>query len=90
MTFGDRVLKLDVRGSVYHSIIHIENPTRCNSVSKVCYIYIYIYIYIYMKLNIFRATRRPHEEPKTAIAASGFACVEGCWTCSCWTLSGRV
>jgi hypothetical protein len=25
---------LDVRGSVHHSIIHIENPTRCNSVSK--------------------------------------------------------
>jgi len=25
---------LDVRGSVYHSIIHIENPTWCNSVSK--------------------------------------------------------
>jgi len=22
---------LDVRGSVHHSIIHIENPTRCNS-----------------------------------------------------------
>jgi len=31
-----------------------------------------------------------HQEPKTALAASGFACVEGCWTCSCWTLSGRV
>ena len=28
-----------------------------------------------------------HQEPKTALAASGFACVEGCWTCSCWTLS---
>jgi len=26
--------KLDVRGSVHHSIIHKENPTRCNSVSK--------------------------------------------------------
>jgi hypothetical protein len=23
------------------------------------------------------------------LAASGFACMEGCWTCSCWTLSGR-
>jgi len=28
-----------------------------------------------------------HQEPKTALAASGFAYVEGCWTCSCWTLS---
>jgi len=26
--------KLDVRGSVHHSIIHEENPTRCSSVSK--------------------------------------------------------
>jgi len=24
----------DVRRSVHHSIIYIENPTRCNSVSK--------------------------------------------------------
>jgi len=28
-----------------------------------------------------------HQEPKTALAASGFAYVEGCWTCACWTLS---
>jgi len=28
-----------------------------------------------------------HKEPKTALAASGFAWVEGCWTCSCWTLT---
>ena len=32
--------KFDVRGSVHYSIIHIENPTRCNSVSKfVLYLY---------------------------------------------------
>jgi len=31
-----------------------------------------------------------HQEPKTAQAASGFAYVEGCWTCSCWTLSGSA
>jgi len=31
-----------------------------------------------------------HQEPKTALVASGFASVEGCWTCGCWTLSGRV
>jgi len=31
-----------------------------------------------------------HQEPKTAQAASGFAYVEGCGTCSCWTLSGSV
>ena len=33
---------------------------------------------------------RHHQEPKTAQAASGFAHVEGCRTCSCRTLSGSV
>jgi len=27
-----------------------------------------------------------HQEPKTALVASGFAYVEDCWTFSCWTL----
>ena len=27
-----------------------------------------------MKLNMFRATNRHHQEPKTAIAASGLLC----------------
>jgi len=31
-----------------------------------------------------------HQEPKTAQAASGFAYVEGCRTCSCWTLSDSI
>jgi hypothetical protein len=36
----DRQLhKLDVRGSVYHSVIHKQNPTRCNSVSKFYFIF---------------------------------------------------
>ena len=30
-----------------------------------------------------------HQEPKTALAASGLAYVEGCWTFSCWTLSSN-
>jgi len=42
---------------------------------------------IYMKLNMFRATIAHHQERKTALAASGFSYVEGCWTCSWWTLS---
>jgi hypothetical protein len=29
-----------------------------------------------------------HQELKTALAASGFLYVEGCWTCRWWTLSG--
>jgi hypothetical protein len=31
-----------------------------------------------------------HQEPKTALVASGFSYVENRWTCSCWTLSGTV
>jgi len=30
---------LDVRGSVHRGIIHIENPTRCSSVSKFYFIF---------------------------------------------------
>jgi hypothetical protein len=36
-----------------------------------------ILFHIYMKLNMFRATYRP-SSAKTALAASGFAYVEGC------------
>jgi len=36
----------------------------------------------------FRRYNAHHQEPKTALAASGFSYVEGCWTCSWWTLSG--
>jgi hypothetical protein len=43
--------------------------------------------HIYMKLNVFRAH---YQEPKTALAASGFAYVEDCWTCVCWMLSGSA
>jgi hypothetical protein len=44
-----------------------------------------------MKLTCFERHTTHHEEPKTTLAASGFACVEGCWTCSCWwKVVGRV
>jgi hypothetical protein len=33
-------LNVDVCGSVHHSIIYIENPTRCHSVSKFYFIFI--------------------------------------------------
>jgi hypothetical protein len=46
--------------------------------------------HIYMKLNMFQATHHHHQEPKTALEASGFLYVKGCWTCSCWTLLGSV
>jgi len=77
---------LDVRRSVHHksSTIHKENPTRCNNVAK-----FYYSIFIWSSTCFGRHTAH-HQEPKTVLAASGFSYVEGCWTCSWWTLSGTV
>jgi len=76
----------------YLFIIHIENPTRCHSVSK------FYFIFIWSSTCFGRHTAY-HEEPKTALATPGFACVKSCWTCSCcpkhvelqccWSWSGR-
>jgi len=74
--------KLDVRGSVHHSIIHKEYPTRCNSVSKFYFMFIW-------SSTCFRRHTAHHPEPKIALASSGFAYVEGCWTCSWWTASSN-
>ena len=60
--------------------LHKEDPTRCNSASK------FYFIFIWSSTCFGRHTAH-HQEPKTALAPSGFAYVEGCWTCSCWTLS---
>jgi hypothetical protein len=62
---------------------HIENPTRCHSVSK-------FYFILMWSSTCFGRHTAHHQEPKTPLAASGFAFVEGCWTCSWWTLSGTV
>jgi len=61
-----------------------KNPTRCNNVSK-----FYYSIFIWSS-TCFRRHTTHHQEPETALAASGFSYVEGCWTCSWWTLSGTV
>jgi len=61
-------------------LMHIKNPTRCNSVSK------FYFIFIWSSTCFGRHTAH-HQGPKTALAASGFAYVGGCWTCSCWTLT---
>jgi len=42
--------------------------------------YIKILFHIYMKLNMMERHTAHYQEPKTAQAASGFACVEGFWT----------
>jgi len=61
-----------------------KNPTRCNNVSK-----FYYSTFIWSSTCFGRHTGH-HQEPKTALAASGFSYLEGCWTCSWWTLSGTV
>jgi hypothetical protein len=47
---------------------------------------IYYSIFIWSSTCFGRYTAH-HQEPKTALAASGFVYVEGCWTCGCWTLT---
>jgi len=77
-----RILK-EMPGSVASGtpcVIHIENPTRCKSVST------FYFIFVWSSTCFGRHTAH-HQEPKTALAASGFAYVESCWTCSCWTLT---
>ena len=81
-----RLSLLGVRGSVRHSIVHIKNPTRCNSISKFYFIVIWsseFYFIVMWSSMCFGPHAAHHQEPKTALAASGFARVEGCWTCSC-------
>ena len=61
-----------------------KNTTRCNNVSK------YYYSIFIWSSTCFGRNTVHHQEPKTAVAASGFSYVEGCWTCSWWTLSGTA
>jgi hypothetical protein len=61
-----------------------KNPTRCNNVSR-----FYYSVFIWSSTCFGRHTAH-HQVPKTALEASGFACVEGWWTRRLWTLSGTV
>ena len=66
----------DKSNSNLTGVIHKENPTRCNSASKFYFVFIW-------SSTCFERHTAHYQEPKFALAASGFACVEGCWTCSC-------
>jgi hypothetical protein len=63
-----------IHSTPFNTVIRTENPTRCHSVSK------FYSIFIWSSTCFWRHTAH-HQEPKTALAASGFAYVEGCWTC---------
>jgi len=62
-------------------LIHIKKSNKMQQCIKIYFVRIW-------SSACFRRHTAHHREPKTALATSGFACVEGCWTCSCWTLSG--
>jgi hypothetical protein len=68
--------QLDVRGSVHHSTIHKEKSTKMQQCIKI----LLLFHIIWSSLCFGRHTAH-HQEPKTALAASGFAYVEGWWTC---------
>jgi len=74
----------DVLGSVHHSTIHKEKSNKIKQCIKI------LLFRIYIKLDSFGRHTAHHQDPKTELAASGFSYVEGCWTCSWWTLSGTV
>jgi hypothetical protein len=70
---------------VNHSTVLTEkNPTRCNSVPN------FSIPYFEWSSTCFGRHTAHYQEPKTTQAASGFAYLEGCRTCCCWTLSGNV
>jgi len=62
------------------AVVHTEKSNKMQQCIK-----IYCSIFIWSSTCFRRHTAR-HQEPKTALAASGFAYMEGCWTCGCWTL----
>ena len=85
MEFGFRVnITCLIRKFVESTILTVKNTTRCNSVSK------FIVPYLKWSSTCFGRHTANHQEPKTALAASSFAYVEGWWTCGWWTLSGSA
>jgi hypothetical protein len=65
---------------VDHSTVHTEKSNKMQRCIKT-----YYSILIWSSTCFGRHTAH-HQEPKTALAASGFAYVEGCWTCGCLML----
>jgi hypothetical protein len=69
---------------IYACLIHAEKFNNMQQRIK-----IYYSTFIRSSTCLGRHTAH-HQEPETALAASGFAYVEGCWTCGCWTLSAST
>jgi hypothetical protein len=69
-----------IRNHMPSILIPIKKSNKMQQCTKIYFIFIW-------SSTCFGRHTAHHQEPKTALAASGFACVEGCWTCSCWTLT---
>jgi len=82
--FG-KVFYLYIQRSLLGLLWRLNNSQRKWNKMQQC-IKIFNLIFIWTSTCFGRHTAH-HQEPKTALSASGFAYVEGCWTCSCWTLS---
>ena len=73
----------DVRGSVHQNTNHKEKSNKMQQCIK-----IFIIPYLYEAQHVSDDTPPIIRSLKLQLAASGFLYVEGCWTCSWWTLSG--
>jgi len=80
---GPRFHPRTYRTQIINSEFIKKNPTRCNNVPK-----FYYSIFIWSS-TCFRRHTAHHQEPKTALAASGFSYVKGCWTCIWRTVSTK-
>ena len=65
--------------------IHKENPTRCNSVLKFFISYLYESQHVSGDIPPIIRSLKLHWQPLVF-----HNIMEGCWTCSWWTLSGTV
>jgi len=63
---------------------HIFNSQRKSNKMQQCTKFYFIFIW---SSTCFGRHTAHHQEPKIALASSGFAYVESCWTCSCWMLT---
>jgi len=60
----EKNVTFDVRKSVHHHTIHINQPTRCNSFTS-------LLLNVYVWLNMFRALSRP--------ASGAYNCISSLW-----------
>jgi len=72
-----------IRKSTFQNNSHSKKSNKMQQCIR-----IYYSIFIWSSLCFGRHTAH-HQEPKTALAASGFAYMWGCWVCGCWTASSN-